>query len=88
MRFMRPWIDISCIRVDISIYEHVGDLIGKGNYKLDQLEAERLQYTLTEGGYPECPEASFLAHCSGENARKTGAEMKALFEARRSERNA
>ena len=73
MRFMRPCIDISRIRVDISIYdEPVGDLIANDDTKSclhsALLKPERLQYTLAEGGYPECPEASFLAHCSGENA--------------------
>lgn len=88
MRFMRPCIDISSIRVDISIYESVADLVGKDDNKSVLLEPERLQYTLSEGGYPECPEELFLSHCSGENARKTGADMKALFEARRSRGNA
>ena len=87
MRFMRPHIDISRIHIDITIYAHVGEMIRKDNQKSALLEPERVQYTLAEGGYPECPEASFLAHCSEGSARKTGADMKVILESRRSAQN-
>ena len=87
MRFMRPHIgrEISLISVDITIYAHVMDLEGKDdNHRSPLLTPERVKYALAERGYPECPEESFLANCSRESDRKTGAEMKALLEARRS----
>lgn len=87
MRFMRPEIDISRIRVDISIYDYVADMIGNEDNKLGLLKPERVQYSLSEGGYPGCIEKSFLSYCSGEHNRKTGDEIKAFFDKKRSRPN-
>lgn len=90
MRFMRPYVDneISRIRVDITVFAPVKELTGRDDFcKKSLFEEERIQYILAEGGYPECPDASFLEHCSEKNYRTTGAEMKSKLETKRSMRN-
>jgi len=87
MRYMHKEVNLESIRVDITIHSPVDTIAGEDNQESILLSPERIQYTLSEIGYPGCEDSVMLYNCCGQTTLKTGLDIKNILEAKRSDRN-